>query len=362
MYENVVKVASPETPLHPELWIDSGDGLVDPVSGADCSNLNYEITGSYGLRIIVEPLASPRSWTPFERTSIMTGIERVGTAFDYLAVSVNTPWAAFNLVMLENSGTEILFIRTESTASTVTVPNYTYLLGTRAGQTATLTYPNAADGYCISHQEAVAQGTGILMPAAIICNSDLIDQYDGTDAVLQASQYTVVHELGHVFDYRTGQGLSDPIDGSFFLPDCNNPPGMVMGTIEYWTRGGRGWGTGPAHYYSNGNAVPLVTNFQQNPENTPIEAAADSFLNWVYRLNASGGVRALDSCALTPTPFYNSWSGPGFLNLQWSTTAQPPFPANSNGIAGSGDNSLPGDARYFDIDSRIRTLFLNEQW
>lgn len=362
MYENVVKIASPETPLNPELWIDSGDYQVNLVSGANCSNLNYEVTAAYALRIVSEPLTLSRAWTSLERTSIMIGVNQVGTEFDYLTSSTNTSQAAFNLVLLENSGTEILFIRTQSTSQTVIIPNYSYLLGTMAGQTATLTYPNAAAGYCISHQEFVAQGTGVRTPAAIICNSNLIDQYDGTNATLQASQYTIVHELGHLFDYRTGRGLSNPIAGSFVLSDCNNPPGTVMGSFGTWTRGGRGWGTGPGHYYRNGNPVPLVTNFQQNPENIPIEAAADSFLNWIYRLNSSGGVRPMNSCTLIPKPVYNTWSGQGFLNLQWSPTLQPSFPANSNGIAGSGDSSLPGDARYFDFDTRIRQLFLTHQW
>lgn len=202
----------------------------------------------------------------------------------------------------------------------------------------------------------------VLRPAAVVCNGDLIDQYSGTTQTLEASQYTIVHELGHVFDYRTEYGLSTPIDGSFVLEDCTPPPntGTVMGLFQSsWTRGRRGWGTGPAQYYNaQGTPVPLVTDFQQNSANIPLEAAADSFLNWVYRLDASGPTAAVDPCTVTPTP----WAGPGFLNAEWSATPHPNFIADSAGIPGTPDASLPGDGRHFDIDVRIRAIFSTNGW
>jgi len=176
---------------------------------------------------------------------------------------------------------------------------------------------------------------------------------------LRASQYTIVHELGHLFDYRTNYGLSDPInDGAFLLTDCSGDRVMVGA----FTRGRRGWGTGPQEYMNGGAVAPLITDFQQNPANTAIEAAADSFLNWVYRFNGSGGATAVDSCLLTPRPPYNQWSGLGYLNLEWSTAPAPAFIGNSQGAAGTPDPRLPGDRRYFDVDPRIRNLFTQYSW
>lgn len=178
----------------------------------------------------------------FERQSIITALNQIGVAFNRLALTANTSQDAFNRVMLENSGTEILLIRTQSTSATVTIPNYAYLFGTLVGQVATLTYPNATQGLCLARQEfSVPSGqTSIVHPAAIICNGHLLDQYDGTLQRLRASQYTIVHEFGHLFDYRTNDGLSSSIDVPFRLEDCGSPAGLIMGSAGTWTRGRRG--------------------------------------------------------------------------------------------------------------------------
>lgn len=319
-------------------------------------------TGTFYAIAVIDD--GTRQWSSFEAQSIDDGVAQIGQAFDFLATTVDTPEDAFNLVMLESSGTEILFIRTQQAGlATVTISNYQYQHGTLAGQIATFQYPNVQEGYCITYQEGVAGG--VLRPAAVLCNDDLIDQYSGTMQTLQASQYTIVHELGHLFDYRTGYGLSTPIDGSFVLWDCTTPyPGTVMGLFQdNWTRGRRGWGTGPAQYYNQqGTAVPLVTDFQQNTANIPAEAAADSFLNWGYRLNARGGAQAVDTCSLTPLPPYDHWTGPGFLNEEWSATPHPSFVGDSAGVPGTPDQSLPGDSRHFDMDTRMRQIFASSGW
>ncbi|MDX2161773.1 MAG: hypothetical protein SF162_10645 [bacterium] len=369
LYENVIRVERESTP-GTWYWIDSGVGVtVEP--NANCDALPFETNGMYAVRIISD---GTRAWDApgttqypdfgnplFERQSIITALNQVSTAFDALSSTVNSPQAAFNRVMLENSGTEILLIRTQSTASTVTIPNYTYLFGTLAGQTVTLTYPNAAQGNCFTQREAtltVNQMTTRL-PAVIICNGHLIDQYDGTIQRLRASAYTMVHELGHLFDYRTGDGLSDPINNPLFLlRDCDRDTLMAGG----FTRGRRGWGTGPQQYMNGITTAPLITDFQQNPANTALEAAADSFLNWVYRFNDSGGASAPDPCVLTPQPPYDHWSGDGYLNLEWSAAPAPAFIGNSQGAAGTPDPRLPGDSRYFDVDTRIRFLFTTYGW
>ena len=131
-----------------------------------------------------------------------------------------------------------------------------------------------------------------------------------------------------------------------------------------WERGRRGWGTGPQqHLDSNGTPRPLVTYFQQNTENSPIEAAADMFLNWVYRFNAQNGDRPTNSCGLEDIPHPTNWAGPGFLNQAWSDNPHPSFITNGAGLVpGSSDFSLPGDARYFYMDVLIRSIFSNNQW
>jgi hypothetical protein len=133
---------------------------------------------------------------------------------------------------------------------------------------------------------------------------------------LQFTQYTAVHELGHVLVGRTG-GYSFTATGSYFslifnpsnngtpvgaVYDYNPTPGTVFGLFidelgtPDWVRGRRGWG-------SNASTPPAPPcSFQQNaftirdgtvtppapPTQNPIdterdEAAADMFLNWVYR-------------------------------------------------------------------------------
>jgi len=133
-----------------------------------------------------------------------------------------------------------------------------------------------------------------------------------------------------------------------------------------WERGRRGWGTGPQFHTdpNNGNPIvrPLISFFQQNPDNISIEAAADMFLNWVYRFNAQNGDSPTNSCGLEDLPHPTNWAGPGFLNQAWSSTPHPSFIDNSNGIPGTPDASLPGDIRYYDIDSRIRSIFTNNSW
>jgi hypothetical protein len=114
-------------------------------------------------------------------------------------------------------------------------------------------------------------------------------------------------------------------------------------------------------YTNNQNTLsPLVTDFQQNPENTAIETAADLFLNWVFRLN-SEKVFAVDTCASTPVPLSNHWTGDGFRNLEWPIAASS-FVANSLGLTGSADSTLPGDRRYFAFDTFIRQLFSTNGW
>lgn len=301
-----------------------------------------------------------KTWTLDEEEAIHAGVRQVGVAMNGVLQNKRTCWQdAFNRTMIEQSGTEILFIRTNQSGS-ITVSNYTIQRGSNAGTVGTYTYANVLPNECVALREVI---TPAFRPAAIICSGDLTDHYSGTVLTKRADVYTVVHELGHILDYKTGPnpqiyGLSKPIDGGFTLTDCNTPTGLVLGysnVTTSWTRGPRGWGTGPAYYLDNGNLRNLITTFQQNPQNTAVEAAADSFLNWVFRSNVAGNVVVSSKCSQVPN------FGTGFQNLAWATAA-PAFVANSAGLTGTPDASLPGDSRYLDFDQRIRSIASSKGW
>ncbi|MEP7289151.1 MAG: PA14 domain-containing protein [Chloroflexota bacterium] len=338
----------------PNLTFTYGGAGFTPLAGKWDSFITYP---TYKISIV----NGGRAWDATEMTAINSGVAQIGHAFDLVSLKLKAPEAAFNQVMIENSGTEILFIRTltppNTFPTTVTINNYTYQYGTHKGQIApTLTY-NTGDirNRCIAMQGGLVNN--VLLPDAVICSDLLTDHYSGTTFTGLADTHTIIHELGHIFDYRTNNGLSGPIGASTFsIVDCNNV--LVMDKTR---RGERGWGTGPSHYLNGSGApAPLITDLQQNPDNSAIESAADSFLNWVYRLTTST-TGAVNSCALNPTPAYNQWTGPGFRNLQWSATPGA-FPANSAGAVGTPDARLPGDNRYLDVDGRIRQLFTTNGW
>jgi len=300
-----------------------------------------------------------RYWSATEYIAISDGVNQIGRAFNYLSNQTITSWDAFNRVMLENSGTEILFIRGQQDDNIIEVNNYTYQFGNQASQTASFSY-GVTKGYCKAFQEGVINN--ILRPAAVVCNGELISHYRNAVFTGEVDQYTVIHELGHIFDYRSNYGISNYFGFAVgTISDCDGD--IVLGVLGTWTRGRRGWGTGPAQYTgSSGNALPLITDFQQNSDNSTIEAAADLFLNWVYRFNANNGVMVTNSCIQTPRPSYNHWTGSGFLNREWSAAPHPTFIADSRGITGLQDERLPGDARFFKTDQRIRALFTNNSW
>ncbi|GEM_PF-1789578 len=182
------------------------------------------------------------------------------------------------------------------------------------------------------------------------------------------SEYTAVHELGHVFTSQTGGQASGPtffgmIDKPPSTPNATtgtNQPWLqdygnmaVLGEVadrldpttgsrgDDWTRGDRGWGNAArSDAFANGGLEPC--SFQQNAFDvrdfslalTPAnanpttlqavknaerdEAAADMFLNWAYS---------------------RAFSGLGFANTDWGTVYDCTTP-------GPADTRNPGDARY----------------
>jgi hypothetical protein len=207
---------------------------------------------------------------------------------------------------------------------------------------------------------------------------------------LAFTQYVVVHELGHRFDVRASAGnpprprLIDYMN-SAVIEDCTNifvmgERGTSLPPAKFWTRGERGWGTGPARIGSTGT-IRQVTNFQQNAvliefqadpstldyqfladpptlqndtQNSKQvrveEAAADMFLNWVYRRNIQGASPTLDQVCQQPA---TSVAIVSFLNLSWLNGTQTPVQQIVQ---------RPGDSRYAWVDEKMVTVFGIHGW
>jgi hypothetical protein len=138
------------------------------------------------------------------------------------------------------------------------------------------------------------------------------------------TEYTLVHELGHVLVGRTGGHAAG------FFVDLNaasvsDSIGVVFGrrkvnNVDDWTRGQRGWG-------SAGAPLPNPCNFQQDPytnnassidEKEIDETAADMFLNWVYKKVARGGFQNIDWSGITNCSGTGTTAGqPGDVRNNW---------------------------------------------
>ncbi|NJL56474.1 hypothetical protein HC928_15855 [bacterium] len=149
------------------------------------------------------------------------------------------------------------------------------------------------------------------------------------------------------------------IAANFSLGSCNSPEfygdnytviGYVSNNIRF-ARGARGWGSGPG-----------FSMFQQNPEDTALEAAADMFLNWVYRGNHPSGtspVFGVKTDLGNPNPpeggcnaaTQESWIG--FLNRNWGTPLAP---------LDALDDGRPGDVRQAYMEARITTIVQTKGW
>jgi hypothetical protein len=208
------------------------------------------------------------------------------------------------------------------------------------------------------------------------------------DTGVQMSQYTTVHEYGHVFVSRTSSGsvtyfgrVENPEGANQPLRDYQNQ--FVTGPRGWfdennnpqtdWQRSDRitdnGWGSaalipGPC----DGSIIPppgAPFPFQQNPcevdswlysPGSPVriaeveEAAADMFLNWVYRMT-------------TYDYTTNTWEG--FLNALWRNHESPP---NSGIILQcypdgcSDEMGYPGDSRFEWMWNVLDELFAAYGW
>ncbi|MDX2140947.1 MAG: carbohydrate-binding protein, partial [Chloroflexota bacterium] len=305
-------------------------------------------------------VVTARTWDPNELSQIQLAVEYTAQAFfrhynDAITAQQTSPLAVFKRVFYTSNRNRITFDR----------------LG-------------GSDAYCVTNKNSADPDL-----ARITCS--------GTNLALSAE--TIVHELGHAFVGRTALGnpsflarienpVADPTDTSGQLRDSNNQFVIGRRTVNFngdpypdWARSQRftipanidnGWGSaaafpgrcdGRAGHTFNAAAPP---RFQQNacdiqpwlysqaPYNDPNltriqdveveEAAADMFLNWVYRRTTAGTLIGV-------------WQG--FQNRLWENDYNGnPCPASS----GCSDPGNSGDARYFHMNRVMRELQLQFGW
>jgi hypothetical protein len=339
----------------PDVWVSAEHNL-QGVSG-NCDALPINNGGSNWpdrhtlreeLRLYkVEFDEEGQPWTDHELQEILDGVTQIGLAFSQITGGIAP--TAFQNDMLPGLMPYILFRRT-----------------------------NADDNECITLEGDASRNDkpSQVTCAGILANGKALDQ---GDIVGEITAHTVVHELGHLFDYHKNDALKNAVNqipnitmpGSFhegqtaqgnnwngalracgwqLTPDrtayvtdqlgnrqlAPNPASVkiIMGAsvsypndvIRYneWSRGLAGWGT----YSQEGQAN--LTLFQQNPDNIDIEAAADMFLNWVYRRNTDLPPSG-DPCTYVPTD--TTWQG--FQNIDFN---------------GNPDLQLSGNVRYWWMD------------
>jgi hypothetical protein len=133
------------------------------------------------------------------------------------------------------------------------------------------------------------------------------------------------------------------MNGANVIVDCAALPQRVMGTNNEdldgpndWKRGGRGWGTHGSSIFQQ-SLLNVIYPLDQSIELG--EAAADMFLNWVYRRQTDPmGAASGDKC--TNRTGIGTWLG--FRNI------------NTDGTL---DDRLPGNARYWWMEEKMGLIF-----
>jgi hypothetical protein len=167
---------------------------------------------------------------------------------------------------------------------------------------------------------------------------------------LANAKYTVVHELGHRFENQSSTnaviGIRERMDGPNVIEDCQS--NRIMGTNAQdldspndWKRGLRGWGTqGRSLFQQNPlEIIDLIGNTDEFLELS--EAAADMFLNWVYRRLNDPVNDVEDYC--TSRVEVGQWLG--FRNIDGN---------------GQFDASLPGNSRFAWMQTQIEEIFTSQ--
>lgn len=310
-----------------------------------------EPTAEYRVRFANDGILD---WPSEEAESVLAGVHQVASALSTLSNVGGTTSDVFNRIMAEGELTDvILFVRADSTVNiTQDQAPDVHVSYEADGQVVEVTYEDINNGNCKTFQagmfvDPVNQLT-VPRPSAVVCNGNFF-----------VSQYTVAHELGHLFEYRSGYPIKNAIAaGTFALGSCETVEfgnhytiiGYFANREPHFQRGNRGWGSGPG-----------LSDFQQNPANVPDEAAVDMFLNWTYRVMdvlsntqiqdvITIGTAQVLGCIPTEqqiNPPVESWQG--FLNMDWSKNSY--------------DWGLPGDIRFIFTQRLLEQVFdLNPSW
>jgi hypothetical protein len=319
--------------------------------GRDTISSNIVITSI----LTADPVGSPACPKPRPYTSVPTLAQELAFYGVTLAGNWTGPQLTAIVEALRDTAIALGVQSISNTSSTDDSPRETFR------RVMTLARPNSTDSgiefnytgststpYCITNKGASP------LEARITCGGGFT-----------ITKYTLVHELGHVFVDRTSGSFYAQME-SAVVRDANPnnaPPQSVFGSgfldnnqLSDWRRGERGWGSPRAQIGRCDGSIPVPTpilaptDFQQNPcdivdSQYPVaqfgqlriteieEAAADMFLNWVYKAQGNGG----------------------FLNRDWTGC----LPA---GCDDSITGDYTGDTRMNWMNSTISSIFSNNQW
>jgi hypothetical protein len=379
LYDNVVRVRAVQN-SQDWYWIDSGAGNVILEDGANCDNLPLETEDSYNVRIVTnfsDDMNQVQNWTLYERREIINAIDAIGQAFTTVSnVQPTNEIEVFNRVFTSTASLPpfVLFIRADIPSDAQAVVRYQYNGVEYNIAYGTVDNGTVNNGNCITYSggSTLDRITAQIVnyPYAIICNGQLDNETDNasepvSDVNGEASEYTIVHELGHILDYLSGDEFTAQIRSISALGSCR---GVESNSLSYsiiairdrvHRRGTRGWGS-----------APEFSRFLQSPaREIPLETAADMFLNWVYRTNSGGsttisGISRIAENAPTtgciplasqtpPPPNDTSWEG--FRNR---------YPEINQSIEVAPFAwGLPGDIRFVLTQEIIDSIFLvNPEW
>jgi hypothetical protein len=136
---------------------------------------------------------------------------------------------------------------------------------------------------------------------------------------------------------------------------------MGVASGQTWARGVRGWGSAE----QNASGGQNITKYQQNPANTPVEAAADMFLNWVYRRFQDAAPTGIaspfdplvndDPAPASACNYEADGDWEGFRNIGGDGNPEPTNPQ-------SGNNPKSGNVRYWWMEGTLGVIFQNRGW
>jgi hypothetical protein len=328
-----------------------------PISGADNPHNPGRDTISSNITITSDPIGTstcPKPRPYYATVPAQTPAQELAFYGVTLAGSWTTPQLTAIVEAVRDTAIALAVQSTFNSASTDDSPRDTFR------RVMTLARPNSTDSgiefnytgststpYCITNKSASP------LEARITCGGGFT-----------ITKYTLVHELGHVFVDRASSFYTQLESAAVrdANPNNNGPHAVFGGGFtdrtgaSDWRRGERGWGSPRAQIGRCDGSIPVPTpilapsDFQQNPcdivdsqypfaQNGPLrvteieEAAADMFLNWVYKAQGNGG----------------------FLNRDWSGC----LPAGCDDLV-TGD--VTGDTRMNWMSSTLSSIFANSQW